>query len=239
MRNRFQGSGFRFQISGAGCQGSEAGYGLFLSGWKFYARLLGMIAAAVFFILTASADASDVTISYYYRPNREELPDRLYVGWAADAGDYSIKLLQQPVLTKSNNYMVADKETLYLVLRVAITNKTDEYRGWLAPGSFRIQDTYMGRYYGTYAINLAESAKVAGGFHQQPFYTDIAPNDTLYTSLVFSVYPDVDNWVMTFAPHHFGSEPAETVRFRLPSPMIEDPATSEFLHHWDWQQNLK
>ena len=224
----------RFQVSGAGCQGSETGGLLTFSKW------FGIIAAAVFFILTASAAvASDVTISYYYRPNREELPDRLYVGWAADAGDYSIKLLQQPVLTKSNNYMVADKETLYLVLRVAITNKTDEYRGWLAPDSFWIQDTYMGRYYGTYAINLAESAKVAGGFHQQPFYTDIRPKDTLYTSLVFSVYPDVDSLVMTFAPHHFGSEPTETVRFRIPSPVIEDPATSVYIHHWDWQQNLK
>ena len=224
----------RIQVSGPGCQVSEAGGSLTFSKW------FGIIAAALFFILTASAAfASDVTISYYYRPDRDELPNQLYVGWVADAGDYSIKLLQQPVLTKSNNYMVADKETLYLVLRVAITNKTDEYRGWLAPDSFWIQDVYMGRFYGTYAINLAESAKVAGGFHQQAFYTDIRPKDTLYTSLVFSVYPDVHNWVMTFAPHHFGSEPADTVSFRLPTPVIEDPATSVLYNHWDWQQNLK
>lgn len=207
---------------------------------KPLARIILLVAAALFFILTASAAvASEVTISYYYRPERDEIPSRLYVGWVADCGDYSIKLLQQPVLTKSNNRMVADNETLYLVLRVAITNKTDEYRGWLAPDSFLIQDTYMGRYYGTYAINLAESAKVAGGFHQQVFYSVIAPKDTLYTSLVFSVYPDVDSWVMTFAPHSFGSEPEESVRFRIPSAVIEDPATGVLYNHWDWQQNLK
>ena len=204
------------------------------------ARIILLTAAALFFILTASAAvASEVTISYYYRPDREEIPNRLYVGWVADAGDYSIKLLQQPVLTKSNNYMVADNETMYLVLRVAITNNSDEYGGWLAPDSFFVQDTYLGRYYGTYALDIAESAKVASGFHQQAFYFDIRPKDTLYTSLVFSVYPDVDNWVMTFAPHYFGSEPAETVRFCLPSPVIEDPATSVLYNHWDWRQNLK
>ena len=204
-------------------------------------KVLFFSAAVVMLIFSAVAPvlASDVTISYYYRPNREEIPNRLYVGWVADAGDYSIKLLQDPVLTKSNNYLVADRETMYLVLRVAITNNSEDYGGWLAPDSFFIQDTYLGRYYGTYALDIAESGKVAGGFHQQAFYMDIPPKETLYTSLVFSVYPDVDSWVMTFAPHHFGADAEETVRFRLPSPMIEDPATSVMVNHWDWQQDLK
>lgn len=181
-----------------------------------------MIAALFSVMSVFGVQASDVTISYYYRPNREELPNRLYVGWVADCGDYSIKLLQQPVITKSNNYLVADNETKYLVLRVAITNKTNESLGWLAPDSFVIQDTYLGRYYGTYAMDIAESAKVAEGFHQQMFYAEIKPKDTLYTSVVFSVYPDVDSWVMTFAPHYFGSEPAQSVRFRLPHPTFVD-----------------
>ncbi|MBR6090546.1 MAG: hypothetical protein IKP86_11470, partial [Anaerolineaceae bacterium] len=72
------------------------------------------------------------------------------------------------------------------------------------------------------AINLAESAKVAGGFHQQVFYSVIAPKDTLFTSLVFSVYPDVDSWILAFAPHHFGSDPKETVRFQIPHAYIQD-----------------
>ncbi len=206
-----------------------------------FAKRFGMIFTLLFFFALTAAPvcASDVTISYYYRPNREDIPNRLYVGWVAEAGDYSIKLLQEPVLTKSNNYLVADRETMYLVLRVAITNNSDAYGGWLAPDSFFIQDTYLGRYYGTYALDIAESGKVAGGFHQQAFYTDIPPKGTLYTSLVFSVYPDVDSWVMTFAPHYFGSEPEKTVRFCLPDSMIEDPATGVLYHHWDWRQNLK
>ena len=187
-------------------------------------KVLFFSAAVVMLIFLAAAPvwASDVTISYYYRPNREEIPNRLYVGWVADAGDYSIKLLQQPVMTKSNNYLVADAETEYLVLRVAITNNSDTYGGWLAPDSFFIRDTYLGRYYGTYALDIAESAKVASGFHEQVFYSDIPPKETLYTSLVFSVYPDVDNWVMTFAPHYIGSEAEETANFRLPHPLFEE-----------------
>lgn len=183
------------------------------------------LAAVCFFLLAAAlpCPASDVTISYYYRqePN-PDIPNRLYVGWVADCGDFSIKLLQQPVITKSNNYLVADAETEYLVLRVAITNKTNESLGWLAPDSFSLQDTYLSRIYGTYALDIAESAKVASGFHQQVFYSEIHPKDTLYTSLVFSVYPDVSSWIFTFAPHAFGQEPAETVRFRIPYPIFED-----------------
>ena len=190
-------------------------------------------------IAVLPAAASDVIISYYYRPEREEIPNRLYVGWEAECGGYSIRLLQDPVITKSNNYLVADNETMYLVLRVAITNKTDEMGGWLASGSFRLQDTYLGRYYGSYGLDIAESAKVASGFHQQVFYSEIRPKDTLYTSLVFSVYPDVDSWVMTFAPHYFGSEPEESVQFRIPPAVIEDPATGNYYNHWDWRQNLK
>ncbi|MBR6090192.1 MAG: hypothetical protein IKP86_09685, partial [Anaerolineaceae bacterium] len=112
-------------------------------------------------LFTMPCAASDVTISYYYRSEKDpQIPGYLYVGWTAECGDYSIKLLQQPVITKSNNYLIADEETKYLVLRFAITNKTDEPRGWLTPDSFSLQDTYKGRIYGTYSMNLAESAKV-------------------------------------------------------------------------------
>lgn len=183
-----------------------------------------LVVLCLFFMLALQVcDASDVTISYYYRPPQDpNIPNKLYVGWVADCGDYSIKLLQQPVITKSNNYLVADEDMMYLVLRVAITNKTDESLGWLAPDSFKVQDTYLGRIYGTYSMDLGESAKVAAGFHQQVFYSEIKPKDTLYTSLVFTVYPDVKSWIMIFAPHAFGEEPAETVRFQIPVPVFED-----------------
>lgn len=207
------------------------------SGFWFLLLCLLVCLCSVFSCLPAAA--SDVTISYYYRPNREELPGKFYVGWVAECGDYSIRFLQDPVITKSGQYMVADNETEYIVLRVAITNKTNEMRGWLAPDSFSLQDVYMGRVYGTYALDIAESGKIAGGFHQQAFYSEINPKDTLYTSLVFSIYPDVDDWLFTFQPHYFGEEPECSVRVRLPQAEILDPATGALYNHWDWRQNLK
>lgn len=185
---------------------------------------LSMMVAGIICLLTVlCAAASDVTISYYYRPEQNpEIPNRLYVGWVAECGEYSIKLLQQPVITKSNNYLVADAETEYMVLRVAITNNTDESLGWLAPDSFMLQDTYLGRIYGSYAMDIGESCKVASGFHEQVFYSEIKPKDTLYTSVVFSVYPDVSSWILNFAPHAFGEEPRGPIRFQIPLPIIQD-----------------
>lgn len=182
---------------------------------------IGLILLALFIALPVAA--SDVTLSYYYRPEQDpDMPGTLYVGWIADCGDYSIRLLQQPVLTKSNNYLVADEDTKYLVLRVAITNKKDESVGWLAPDSFTLQDIYMGRIYGTYSLNIPESSKVAAGFHQEVFFSEIKPEDTLYTSLVFSVYPDVTGWILTFSPHSFGHKPDASVRFRIPYAIVQD-----------------
>ena len=137
-------------------------------------------------------------------------------------GSYRIKLLQDPVVVKSAHYMVADADTKYLVIRAAITNTGNEPGGWLAPDSFIIQDTYRGRIYGTYSMDLPLSVKVANGFHQGLFHAAIAPGETLYTSLVFMVYPDVESWLLTFSPHQYGEEPAETVRFRLPPAMFQE-----------------
>ena len=169
------------------------------------------------------AGALDVPYDSWYRPTPDpDMPKVLYVGYAAECGDFSIKLLQQPVLTKSNNHLVADGDMQYLVIRVAITNKTDESLGWFAPDSFMVQDTYKGRIYGTYSISLPESCKVASGFHQQVFYSEIKPKDTLYTSVVFSVYPDVSSFILVFTPHAFGEEPTDTVRFQIPTPVFEE-----------------
>ena len=169
------------------------------------------------------ASASDVTISYYYRQEQDpNIPNTLIVGWTVDCGIYTLKFLQLPVITKSNQYMVSDNETEYMVIRVAITNNSDSSAGWLAPDSFMLQDTYLGRIYGSYTMDIPVSAKTAYGFHEQVFFSEIKPHDTLYTSLVFSVYPDVKSWIFNFAPHAFGEEKPEPVRFRIPFPIIQD-----------------
>ena len=169
------------------------------------------------------AAASDVTLIYYYRNEPDpEIPPVLYVGWVKQCGPYSIKLLQDPVVTKSNQYMVSDEDTKYLVIRVAIKNNGAETGGWLTPDSFSLQDTYMGRIYGKYKLDITDSAKVAAGFKQSVFHAEIKPGETLYTSLVFSVYPDVQNWILTFAPRNYGNEPEETVSFRLPPAVFQE-----------------
>ena len=167
--------------------------------------------------------AGDVTPGYLYRNTPDpDFPKTLYVGWVQKCGRYSIKLLQDPVVTKSNQYMVSDADTKYLVLRVAITNDSDEPGGWLTPDSFILQDTWRNRAYGTYMLDIADSAKVAKGFKQPVFHAEIKPRQTLYTVLVFSVYPDVQSWLLTFAPRNYGMEPEEVVRFRLPPAVFQE-----------------
>ena len=174
-------------------------------------------------LCSLSVNASDLTLSYYYRNDSDpDFPQTLYVGWVAKAGRYQIKLLQDPVVTKSSQYMVADEDTKYLILRVAITNISDEPGGWLAPDSFSLQDTYRGRIYGTYYLDMPVSGKVAWGLKQPAFYSEIKPKETLYTAIAFMVYPDVKSWLLTFAPHCYGEEPEETVRFQLPLAVFEE-----------------
>ena len=185
--------------------------------------LLLFVTGLCFLAVFLSAAGSEVTPSYLYRNETDpDFPKTLPVGWEKQCGSYVIKLLQDPVVTKSNQYMVADADTKYLVIRVAITNTGNEAGGWFAPDSFIIQDTYRGRIYGTYSLDLPLSAKVARGFYQPLFHAAIDPGDTLYTSLVFMVYPDVKSWLLTFAPHQYGEEPEETVRFQLPPAVFQE-----------------
>lgn len=167
--------------------------------------------------------AGELTPGYLYRNTPDpDFPKTLYVGWVQKCGRYTIKLLQDPVVTKSNQHMVSDEDTKYLVLRVAITNNSDEPGGWFTPDSFVLQDTYRSRAYGTYMLDIADSAKVAWGFKQPVFHAPINPRDTLYTVLVFSVYPDVKSWLLTFAPRNYGMEPEEVVRFQLPMAVFQE-----------------
>ena len=94
----------------------------------------------------SSVRAGELTPGYLYRNTPDpDFPKTLYVGWVQKCGRYTIRLLQDPVVTKSNQHMVSDADTKYLVLRVAITNDSDEPGGWLTPDSFVLQDTYRGR----------------------------------------------------------------------------------------------
>ncbi len=185
--------------------------------------LILLLLCAALTIGFSAVRASDVTPGYLYRNTPDpDFPKTLYVGWVQKCGRYSIKLLQDPVVTKSNQYMVSDEDTKYLVLRVAITNNSDEPGGWFTPDSFVLQDTYRNRAYGTYMLDIAGSAKVVAGFKQQVFHAEIKPKQTLYTSLVFSVYPDVKSWLLTFAPRNYGEEPEEIVRFQLPMAVFQE-----------------
>ena len=187
-------------------------------------KLLILLLLCAFLLLgISSVHAGDLTPGYLYRNTPDpDFPKTLYVGWVQKCGRYTIRLLQDPVVTKSNQYMVSDADTKYLVLRVAIVNNSDEPGGWLTPDSFVLQDTYRGRAYGTYILDIADSAKVAWGFKQEVFHAAIKPRDTLYTTLVFSVYPDVKSWLLTFAPHSFGEEPEAVVRFQLPLAVFQE-----------------
>lgn len=176
-------------------------------------------------IAPQAAFAGDVTPGYLYRSQTDpDIPPVLYVGYTKDCGNFSIRVLQQPVLNKSTNYMVADNETRYMTVRVAITNKSSEPAGWLAPDSFTLQDTYLGRIYATYKLDLTISAKTAEGFKEDVFFSEIKPGGVLFTTLVFEVYPEAQSYILTFAPRSFSDEaPAETVRFTLPRAiMLQD-----------------
>ena len=190
---------------------------------KRYRLLILLLLYAVLLTGIPSVRAGELTPGYLYRNTPDpDFPKTLYVGWVQKCGRYTIKLLQDPVVTKSNQYMVSDADTKYLVLRVALTNNSDEPGGWLTPDSFVLQDTYRGKAYGTYMLDIADSAKVAWGFKQPVFHTEIKPKDTLYTVLVFSVYPDVKSWLLTFAPRNYGQEPEEVVRFQLPLAVFQE-----------------
>ena len=175
-------------------------------------------AAVIFFLMVLPAAASDVTPSYLYRNQRDpEIPKMLPTGWIAECGNFSIRLLQDPVVVKSNNYLISPSDTKYLMVRAEVTNKGTESDGWLSPASFSIQDTYMGRIYGTYRMNITVSARASAVSNEDAFFSEIKPGESIKMTLAFSVYPDVEDWIFTFAPQHFGDEvPEQVVRFRLP-----------------------
>lgn len=173
------------------------------------------------FLNTAAQGNGAVAVSKYAPENLPELPEVLNVGYKIDAGELTFRLLNAPILSKSSNLMVADKDTKYLLIHVEITNNSGKKVGWLAPESFVIRDTYLGRIYGTYKLDIVVSAKASMGSAQQVFYSGIEPGKSIYTTLAFMVYPDVESWIFTFAPQTwYGGSLGEAVDFQLPAPIL-------------------
>ena len=176
-----------------------------------------LLITVFFFLLSIPVNAADSIPVTLLPPEQEnEIPGILWTGMQARCGNFSIKLLQDPVLVKSTNYMISPSDTKYLIIRLAVTNIGSETEGWLSSESFIVQDTYRGRIYGTYKLNITISAKVSVRSMEEAFFAVIEPGKTVQMDLAFSVYPDVESWVFTFAPQHFGGEPEEIIRFRLP-----------------------
>lgn len=157
----------------------------------------------------------------YAFPDGSDLPGVLDLYKTVDCGSYSISLTHWPLVTKSMNSIVGDYDFQYLTVRVAITNNSEETVGWLAPQSFGIKEVYRNRIYGTYTFDPLMSAKGAKGFSLNAFYSPIAPGATLYTMLIFDVFPEADSWIFTFSPHVLGEEPGETLEFTLPAAVFQ------------------
>lgn len=152
----------------------------------------------------------------YPFPDDSELPPILYVGVPMECGDYRIQLIAQPVVSKSMHAIVADDDMKYMILRVGITNNSEETVGWLTPDSFELQEFYRNRKYGKTLLNSMMSARISAGYSLKTFYAAIDPGQMLITPLVFDVFPEADGWIMTFSPHVFGEEALDSVQFRLP-----------------------
>ncbi len=179
----------------------------------------------VFFIACIPAFAEDLVLSSDYVPSYAEpetFPDVLKIGASMECGTLSFKLTAQPVITKSGHGILSDQDTKYLVIRLNITNSGDETVGWLTPDSFYVQETYLDQIYGTYRLNVIMSAKMASGYHVPAFYSSIAPGKMIQTVLVFSVFPEVDSWILNIAPKVLGETEAEDViRFQLPKALVQ------------------
>lgn len=179
---------------------------------KFIFLLTLLLLAAVL-----PAAAFDVIPSQDYPfSDGSNLPQLLGTYQPLECGNYAISIINTPTITKSMNGNVADYDFKYLIVRVGITNKTDQTIGWIAPDSFSVQEVFRNRIYGTYPMDYLMSAKAAKGYSQNAFYTSIAPGATLNTMIVFDIFPDAESWIFSFTPHVFGEESECSVSFMLP-----------------------
>ena len=177
-----------------------------------------------FLLLCPAAVQADgaVTLSEYSRNIHSELPDVLYAGLTIEDESFRLRLMSAPVLSRSTHQMVADLDMKYLLIRLEITNKGGETVSWLKHESFTVQDTYLGRVYGTFKLDIAASAKTSNTAALDVFYSKIEPGKTLQTVLVFEVYPDVESFIFTFSPQTFyGGSLGSSIQFRLPRALVQ------------------
>lgn len=155
--------------------------------------------------------------SEYAKSIVPDFPEVLNVGVKLECKDYQIQIMGQPVVSKSNNALIADLDMSYLIVRVGITNTGDRPIQWITPASFTVQETYLSHAYGIYPLDAIMSAKAASGFNLPAFFTMILPEKTLSTVLAFEVFPDAENWIITFSPSTFSNEiVSDCVNFMLP-----------------------
>ncbi len=186
------------------------------------ALILALLACLAWIFLPARA--SDVVLVRDYRaPEGDVLPEVLNAGIPLECEPYQIRVMGQPVVTKSNNGMIASKDMNFLIIRIGLTNLSDAPIGWLTPDSFLVRETYMGRIYGTYTFNTIMSTKAAAGFNLPAFYKPVNPGETMQTAIVFKVFPGAQGWILKFTPRHFGEDEAScSVEFQLPQAVIQN-----------------
>ena len=188
-------------------------------------RMFYALTTAVLFILLSClpAFAGDaIPSSDYIALEPTELPEVLNVGMVLEDRNYAIQIKGQPVVTKSSNSLIAALDLKYLIVRVGITNLSEEPVGWLSQDSFHVQETYMGHAYGTYSLNTIMSAKASVGYSQPAFYGTIEPGKTLETTLVFEVFPEAQGWVFEFTPKVLGNAEADaSISFQLPKALVQ------------------
>lgn len=186
----------------------------------FDALLWAILFISLTYLPSFAGDA--IPSSRYFTLTPAELPEVLNVGTILEAGNYAIQIKGQPVVTKSANSLIAYLDMKYLIVRVGITNLSEETIGWLAPDSFHVQETYMGHAYGTYALNTIMSAKSSVGYSQPAFYEEIEAGKTMDTTLVFDVFPEAQGWVFEFTPKMLGNAETEaSISFQLPKALVQ------------------
>ena len=180
-----------------------------------------LVLLLTFFFVFPAAAYDVIPTSDYKFPAGENFPAVLKVNEAIECGNFAFRLTYQPLISKSMHSIIGDYDLQYLTLRVAITNNGEETIGWISPDSFKLQEIYRNRIYGTYLLDSLMSAKAAAGFSTKAFYAPIQPGATLQTALVFAVFPEAEGWIFTLSPYVFGGEAEESVQFMLPAAIVQ------------------
>lgn len=143
-----------------------------------------------------------VTKEEYIEAHKANIPVTYKLGMTLECGNFRIRLLSAPILTKSAvSGMVADGVYDYLIFRMGITNTGTEPVSWLTPDSFSLQENYLGFGFGVYPLDYVMSGKATrNGTGDRVFFESIKPGEELITNLIFEVNSDIDNWVFRFAP---------------------------------------